>query len=102
MPFRFRKSFRIGKGIRLNLGKKGVSTSIGGKGMSVNIGKQGVRRTIGIPGTGISHTSEILSTPKTTRSPAVTGKTALIIAAIFALGFCACIAIGLLYQAFGT
>jgi len=59
MPFRFRKSIKLGKGVRLNLSKSGVSTSIGKPGATVNIGKRGVRPTVGIPGTGISYTPSI-------------------------------------------
>ena len=57
MGFRFRRSIRIMPGVRLNLGKRGVSTSIGVRGAQVTIGKTGVRQTVGIPGTGLSWTS---------------------------------------------
>lgn len=59
MPFKFRKSFKIAPGIKVNLSKSGLSTTLGKKGASVNLGKKGVRTTVGIPGTGISHTSKI-------------------------------------------
>jgi len=57
MPFRFRKSIKLGKGLRLNVGKSGISTSIGRRGHTVNVGKRGVKQTVSIPGTGISHTT---------------------------------------------
>lgn len=58
MGFRFRKSLKIAPGVKLNIGKKGItSVSIGKRGASVNINKKGTRSNIGIPGTGISHTS---------------------------------------------
>ena len=57
MGIRFRRSIRIMSGVRLNVGKRGVSTSIGVRGAHVTIGKTGVRRTVGIPGTGLSWTS---------------------------------------------
>ena len=63
MGFRFRKSFRLLPGIRINLSKSGVSTSIGKPGATINISERGTRGTVGIPGTGISY-SEKLSTPK--------------------------------------
>ena len=62
MGFRFRKSIKILPGIRLNLSKSGVSTSIGRPGATINIGNRGVRGTVGLPGTGISY-SENLTTP---------------------------------------
>lgn len=60
MGFRFRKSFTIMPGVRINLSKGGVSTSIGRPGATVNIGKRGVRGTVGLPGTGLSYTETII------------------------------------------
>lgn len=58
MGFNFRKSFKIAPGIRLNVGKKGISSlSVGGKGARVSVGKKGVRTTVGIPGSGLSYSS---------------------------------------------
>ena len=57
MPFRFRKSFKIAKGLKINLSKSGISTTIGGRGASVNISKRGTRTTVGLPGTGLSYSS---------------------------------------------
>lgn len=52
---KFRKSIRIGKGLRVNLGKKGItSVSVGGKGLTLNASAKGIRGTASIPGTGIS------------------------------------------------
>lgn len=56
MPFRFRRSISFGKGLRLNLSKRGVSTSFGSPGATLNVGKRGIRPTLGIPGTGLSFT----------------------------------------------
>ena len=57
MGFRFRKSFSLLPGIRLNLGKKRVSVSIGRPGLTVNISKDGIRKTVSLPGTGLSYSS---------------------------------------------
>lgn len=58
MGFNFKKSFKIAPGVRLNVGKKGISSlSVGGKGARLNIGKKGTRTTVGIPKTGISYSS---------------------------------------------
>jgi hypothetical protein len=57
MPFRFRKSIKIAKGLKINLSKSGISTTIGGRGASVNISKRGTRTTVGLPGTGLSYSS---------------------------------------------
>jgi len=54
MALRFRKSFKIAPGVRINLSKSGVSTSVGGKGITANLSKRGTRLTTGIPGTGLS------------------------------------------------
>jgi Protein of unknown function (DUF4236) len=56
MGFRFRRSVKILPGIRLNFGKRGVSTSIGVRGAHVTVGRAGTRTTVGLPGSGLSYT----------------------------------------------
>ena len=56
MGWRFRRSFRIAPGIRLNMGKSGfTSLSVGGRGATLNLGKRGVTSTVSLPGTGLSY-----------------------------------------------
>lgn len=55
--FRFRRSMKIGPGVRWNFGKKSTSFSLGPRGLKLTAGTRGVRTTVGIPGTGISYTS---------------------------------------------
>ena len=54
MAIRVRKSFKIAPGIKINVSKSGLSTSLGGKRTTVNLSKCGSRVTTVIPGTGIS------------------------------------------------
>ncbi|RME56628.1 DUF4236 domain-containing protein [Candidatus Parcubacteria bacterium] len=56
MGFRFRKSIKIAPGVRVNVGKRGVSSISVGK---TNIGKRGVYQNINIPGTGVSYRAKI-------------------------------------------
>lgn len=64
MGFRFRKSIKILPGVRVNLGKSGVSSvSVGPRGSTVTAGKSGVRHTIGLPGTGLSWSHRLTSRP---------------------------------------
>jgi hypothetical protein len=65
MPFRFRKSFKIAKGLKINLSKSGISTTIRGRGASVNLSKRGTRTTVGLPGTGLSVSSPTSAPAKT-------------------------------------
>jgi hypothetical protein len=51
-----RRSVKILPGIRLNFGKRGVSTSIGVRGAHVTFGKAGTRTAVGLPGSGLSFT----------------------------------------------
>ena len=62
---RFRKSIKLLPGVRVNLSNSGISTSVGPKGASVNL-KPGrnTRATVSLPGTGLSHTETIGSTPR--------------------------------------
>ncbi|KNF08521.1 protein of unknown function DUF4236 [Gottschalkia purinilytica] len=56
MGFRFRKSFKIAPGVKINIGKKSTSLSLGGKGARYTISSTGRKTTtVGIPGTGISY-----------------------------------------------
>ncbi len=54
--FRFRKTIGVLPGVRINLSKSRVSTSLGDRGATVNVGADGRRMvTVGIPGTGMSY-----------------------------------------------
>ncbi|HXS07924.1 MAG TPA: DUF4236 domain-containing protein [Rhizomicrobium sp.] len=59
MGFRFQKRLSILPGVRINLSKGGVSTSVGPRGADVNIGRNGVTTNAGIPGTGLSYRSKL-------------------------------------------
>lgn len=65
MGFRFRKSIKIAPGVRLNIGKKSASISVGGRGVRHTISSTGRRTSsISIPGTGISYTKSHYTKPK--------------------------------------
>mgnify|MGYP001293428771 CR=1 FL=1 len=54
MDWRFRKSFKLLPGFRLNIGKKGItSATVGERGFTTSIGKLGIFQNLGIPGTGL-------------------------------------------------
>lgn len=55
MGWRFRDSIRLLPGIRLNISKGGLSTSIGVPGATINLSRRGTRGTVGLPGSGISY-----------------------------------------------
>lgn len=57
MPVRFRRTFTLFPGVKVNVSKGGMSLTVGRKGFHLNFSKQGVRQTTGLPGSGISHTS---------------------------------------------
>jgi len=57
MPVRFRRTFTLFPGVKVNVSKGGMSITVGRKGFHLNFSKQGVRQTTGLPGSGISHTS---------------------------------------------
>lgn len=57
MGTRFRKSFKIAPGVKLNINKKSIGLSAGVKGARVSVNSKGrVTKTVGIPGTGLSYT----------------------------------------------
>lgn len=53
MALRFRKSFKLALGIRMNLSGSGASLSVGPRGSSIGIGRRGTYLNTGIPGTGL-------------------------------------------------
>lgn len=57
MPIRFRKSFTIFPGVKVNVSKGGTSITVGKRGFHLNFSKRGVKQTVGLPGSGISETS---------------------------------------------
>jgi Protein of unknown function (DUF4236) len=59
MSWRFRKTFRVIPGVRLNLGRHGVSATFGRGPLSINVGPRGVYKNVSIPGTGISSRERI-------------------------------------------
>jgi hypothetical protein len=59
MGLRFRRSIRLLRGVRVNLGLTRASLSIGRRGLTYNIGAKGSRVTVGIPGSGFSYTHAI-------------------------------------------
>jgi len=57
MGFRFRKSFKIAPGVRVNVGKKSIGISAGVKGARVSVNSSGrTTKTVSLPGTGLSYT----------------------------------------------
>lgn len=69
MGIRFRKSLKLGKLLRLNFSKSGVSATVGKSGASLNVSKSGVYANVnpnvaGIKGTGVSYREKILSFSK--------------------------------------
>lgn len=78
MPFRFRRSARLGP-LRFHFSSKGLSSiSLGGRGASLNIpvARSGAARTtVGLPGTGLSWTAE--HGTRTAARPGVVAETGL-------------------------
>ena len=59
MGWRYRRSFKILPGLRMNVGSRGVTSfSLGGRGVTVNMSKRGTKTTYSLPGTGISYQTQ--------------------------------------------
>lgn len=72
MGFRYRKSIKLGKGVRLNISKNSIGLSAGVKGARVSVNSKGRKTTtLSIPGTGISYskTSSIASRERGPSTP---------------------------------
>lgn len=66
MALRFRKSFKLAPGIRMNVSGSGASWTLGPRGANVGIGKRGTYLNTGIPGTGL-YAREKISAPRATQ-----------------------------------
>lgn len=97
MGTRFRRSFKIAPGVRVNLNKKSASVSFGPKGLKHTISTTGKSHTtVGIPGTGLSYTTSssgksgaqqgAVSIPAAKRPTSPKNKTVALLLCIF-LGF---------------
>ena len=60
MPIRFRRTYKIFPGVKINVSKGGISTTVGPRGFHLTFNKQGVRQSIGLPGTGLSESSYLI------------------------------------------
>jgi len=89
MGFKFRKSIKIIPGVKLNVGKKGISSiSVGKKGATLNINKDGkTTGTVGIPGTGLSYSKTASPGKSGDRPKAGPVLTAIIIIVVFGIWF---------------
>ena len=59
MGWRYRRSYKILPGLRMNVGSRGVTSfSLGGRGVTVNMSKRGTKTTYSLPGTGISYQTQ--------------------------------------------
>ncbi len=68
MGFRFRKSFNLGKGFKLNLSKSGIGYSFGFKGFRIGkTAKGNIRKTFTLPGTGLSYQTETKASNNTVK-----------------------------------
>ncbi len=59
MGWRFHRILNIIPGVRVNVSKGGLSTSVGPRGADINIGKHGVTTNAGLPGTGLSYRQKL-------------------------------------------
>ncbi|WP_320127767.1 DUF4236 domain-containing protein [uncultured Sphaerochaeta sp.] len=59
MGYRFHRSIKIAKGIRLNVSKSGLGLSVGPRGAKLSVNSKGVYSNLGIPGTGLSQRQKI-------------------------------------------
>jgi hypothetical protein len=68
MGLRFRRSWGLLPGVRLNLGLKSGSVSFGVRGLHYTVGNTGQRVTIGLQGTGLYWTQKINSSSGTAQA----------------------------------
>jgi hypothetical protein len=78
--FRYRKSIKIARGVRVNLTGRGFSSfSFGGRGATLNMSGRGVRQTVSLPGSGLSYSSSRSGSSAILIGALLTGLVALIV-----------------------
>jgi hypothetical protein len=87
MGFRYRRSFRVLPGVRVNIGKTGVtSVSVGRRGLTTNFNAKGSRTTFGIPSTGLSYSTDRTGGPRSGgRSSSAGGGVAVVVFVVVAI-----------------
>ena len=85
MAIRFRKSIKLMPGVRLNLSKTGISTTVGVKGASVNLGKKGAYMNTGSPGTGLYSRTKIANADEPRQSSKNAGPLFIAVAVVIVL-----------------
>ncbi len=76
MGLRFRKSVKVASGVRINLGKKSASITVGDKGFHHTVSSTGKKITsLSAPGTGLSYSSTRGKKPNDSKNSASTGQT---------------------------
>jgi uncharacterized protein DUF4236 len=68
MPIRFRRTFKILPGVKINVSKHGMSVTIGPRGFHLTFNRFGIRQTVGLPGSGLSETSYLVGGDRETKA----------------------------------
>lgn len=103
MALRFQKRIKIAPGLKLNISKTGISTTVGIKGASVNIGKNGTYANTGLTGTGLSSRTRLDKPGKQAdNEPGINPSTPTSGFVAFLVGLATCIVIGLVLWAIRT
>lgn len=64
MAIRFRRTITLFPGVKLNIGKTGITgLTIGPRGFSFTIGRDGTYANVGLPGTGLSYRTKLTGSP---------------------------------------
>ena len=69
MGLRYRKQIKVAPGVKLNVSKSGVSTSVGKRGATMNFSGRGTKATVGIPGSGLSYSKQLTKKKKPAADP---------------------------------
>lgn len=79
MGFRFRRTIGLGKGVRLNLTKTGISTTVGPQGSKFTTGTHGTTVSAGLPGSGLHYSQKIAGSSGIKRVGRAAGGVALFV-----------------------
>lgn len=81
MGLRYRRTVKVSRYTKVNLGTQRASMTVGKPGLSVNLSSRGARATVGLPGTGLSYSTRAVGGSRRRKS---LGDDLLIVVAIVA------------------
>jgi hypothetical protein len=88
MGWRFRRSVKLLPGVRLNVSRSGITTTVGARGAHVTFGGGRTRYTTSIPGTGLSYSQTVSAHSRSPGARSIGSILVWLLISVTVLAFC--------------